>query len=174
MHVDDASRQYTTAGGERRTTRCVLLRRSYRDADGKPHNETLANLSALPPETIEVLRKSLKGAVLIDAEAGFEVERSVPHGDAAAAHIMAGKLGIRSLLGPPCPERDIAYALILARMIRPASKLSTVRWWAANNTTMAALAVKALYELRRTGGTYALVTMWIGGGQGIAAVFERM
>ena len=59
-------------------------------------------------------------------------------------------------------------------MIRLASKLSTVRWWAANVTTMAALAVKAMYELRRTGGTYALVTMCIGGGQGIAAVFERM
>ena len=35
------------------------------------------------------------------------------------------------------------------------------------------LAVKALYELRRTGGRYALVTMCIGGGQGIAAIFER-
>jgi acetyl-CoA C-acetyltransferase len=35
------------------------------------------------------------------------------------------------------------------------------------------LAVKALYELRRTGGRFALVTMCIGGGQGIAAIFER-
>jgi len=35
------------------------------------------------------------------------------------------------------------------------------------------LTVKALYELKRTGGRYALVTMCIGGGQGIAAVFER-
>jgi acetyl-CoA C-acetyltransferase len=35
------------------------------------------------------------------------------------------------------------------------------------------LAVKALYELRRTGGRYALITMCIGGGQGIAAIFER-
>jgi acetyl-CoA C-acetyltransferase len=40
--------------------------------------------------------------------------------------------------------------------------------------TGAILAVKALHELRRTGGRYALVTMCIGGGQGIAAVFERM
>ncbi len=40
--------------------------------------------------------------------------------------------------------------------------------------TGAILAVKALYELRRTGGRYALVTMCIGGGQGIAAVFERI
>ena len=36
------------------------------------------------------------------------------------------------------------------------------------------IATKALYELRRTGGRYALVTMCIGGGQGIAAVFERL
>ncbi len=40
--------------------------------------------------------------------------------------------------------------------------------------TGAVLTVKALYELQRTGGRYALVTMCIGGGQGIAAVFERM
>jgi acetyl-CoA C-acetyltransferase len=39
--------------------------------------------------------------------------------------------------------------------------------------TGAILVVKALYELRRTGGRYALVTMCIGGGQGIAAIFER-
>jgi acetyl-CoA C-acetyltransferase len=36
------------------------------------------------------------------------------------------------------------------------------------------LTVKALYELRRTGGRYALVTMCIGGGQGISAIFERV
>jgi acetyl-CoA C-acetyltransferase len=36
------------------------------------------------------------------------------------------------------------------------------------------LTVKALYELTRTGGRYALVTMCIGGGQGIAAIFERV
>ena len=40
--------------------------------------------------------------------------------------------------------------------------------------TGAILVVKALYELARTGGQYALVTMCIGGGQGIAAIFERI
>lgn len=39
--------------------------------------------------------------------------------------------------------------------------------------TGAIITIKALYELRRTGGRYALVTMCIGGGQGIAAIFER-
>jgi len=36
------------------------------------------------------------------------------------------------------------------------------------------LAIKAIYELQRTGGRYGLVTMCIGGGQGIAAIFERL
>ena len=40
--------------------------------------------------------------------------------------------------------------------------------------TGAIITVKAIYELHRTGGKYALVTMCIGGGQGIAAIFERM
>jgi len=138
MHIDDTSRQYVTAGGERRVTRCLLLRRSYRDENGKPRNETLANLSALPDNAIAALRLALKGAVLVDAESAFEVERSVPHGNVAAAHVMAGQLGLRSLLGAPCPQRDIACALILSRVVRPKSKLSTVRWWNAGDTTLAA------------------------------------
>lgn len=40
--------------------------------------------------------------------------------------------------------------------------------------TGAIITVKALYELQRVGGRYALVTMCIGGGQGIAAIFERV
>src|SRR5258707_623782 len=137
MHIDDTSRHYITAGGERRTTRCLLLRRSYRDENGKPRNETLANLSALPDNAIAALRLALKGATLTDAESGFDMERSVTQGNVAAAHVMAGNLGLRSLLGAPCPERDIAYALILSRAVRPESKLSTVRWWNAGDTTLA-------------------------------------
>ncbi|SAL81853.1 beta-ketothiolase [Caballeronia arvi] len=40
--------------------------------------------------------------------------------------------------------------------------------------TGAVITVKALYELQRVNGRYALVTMCIGGGQGIAAVFENL
>ena len=40
--------------------------------------------------------------------------------------------------------------------------------------TGALISVKAIHELHRTGGRYALVTMCIGGGQGIAAIFERL
>ena len=127
-----------TAGGQQHVTRCLLLRRSYRDESGKPRNETLANLSALPDNAIAALRLALKGATLVDAESVFDVERSIPHGNVAAVHVMAGKLGLRALLGPPCPPREIAYALIVSRAVRPKSKLSTVRWWNAGDTTLAA------------------------------------
>jgi hypothetical protein len=138
MHIDNASRQYMTAGGERRVSRCFLLRRSFRDQDGRPRNETLANLSALPDHVIEALGKMLKGATLVDAEETLEVERSVSHGNAAAAHVMASKLDLAGLLGPLCRERDIAYALILSRAVRPESKLSTVGWWQSGDTTLGA------------------------------------
>jgi len=138
MHVDQAGRHYTTAGGERRSYPTYLLRRSYRDEQGRPRKETLANLTGLPPESIEALRATLKGRVLVDAEAAFEVQRSVPHGDVAAAHVMAARLGLRDLLGPACAERDIAYALVISRAVRPRPKLATARWWAGGDTTLGA------------------------------------
>jgi hypothetical protein len=138
MHVDQAGRHYITAGGERRSYPTYLLRRSYRDEQGRPQKETLANLTGLPPESIEALRATLKGRTLVDAEAAFEVARSVPHGDVAAAHVMAGKLGLAGLLGPACAERDIAYALVISRAVRPRPKLATARWWAGRDTTLGA------------------------------------
>jgi hypothetical protein len=138
MHVDQAGRHYMTAGGERRSYPTYLLRRSYRDEQGRPRKETLANLTGLPPESIEALRATLRGRMLVDAEAAFEVQRSVPHGDVAAAHVMASRLGLRELLGPACPERDLGYALILSRAVRPKPKLATVRWWAGGDTTLGA------------------------------------
>jgi hypothetical protein len=136
MHVDQAGRHYTTAGGERRSYPTYLLRRSYRDEQGRPRKETLANLTGLPPESIEALRATLRGRTLVDAEAAFVVERSVPHGDVAAARVMASRLGLRELLGAACAERDLAYALVLSRAVRPAPKLATARWWAGGDTTL--------------------------------------
>src|ERR1019366_5137692 len=136
MHVAQAGRHYTAVGGERRAYPTYLLRRSFRDEHGRPRKETLANLTGLPEESIAALRATLKGRTLVDAETAFEVQRSVPHGDAAAAHVMAGKLGLRELLGPACRERDIAYALIVSRVVRPRPKLSTARWWADGDTTL--------------------------------------
>jgi Transposase DDE domain len=134
MRVDRSGRHYTAADGSERIYRRDLLRRSYRDEHGRPRKETLANLSMLPEAAIETLRKVLSGAVLVEPDQAFEIERSVSHGGVAVVDAMATKLGVRELLGPDCRERDLAYALVLSRVVRPRSKLSTLGWW--SDTTL--------------------------------------
>lgn len=111
-----------------------LLRRTYREG-GKVRHQTLGNLSHLPPETIELVRRSLAGEAFFSSE-GFEIARSTPHGHVAAVWAMAAKLHLPELLGPASPERDLALALIVVRVVRPGSKLATTRWWA--RTTLGA------------------------------------
>ncbi len=129
MYVESPSRTYQAKDGSTRTYRTHLLRRSFRE-NGKVKKETLANLSALPGNAIAALKASLSGSVLADAGDMFEIERSLPHGHVAAAHVMASRVGLKNLLGPDCPDRDLAYGLIIARAVAPASKLATTRWWA--------------------------------------------
>ena len=128
MHVETSRSHKVLRDGTERTYERHLLRRSFRDG-GKVRKETLANLSQLPPEAITAVRAVLAGKTLTDADAAFEITRSRPHGHAAAVHAMARTLGFPALLGPPGPQRDLAYALVLSRVLRPASKLSTAGWW---------------------------------------------
>ncbi len=128
MHVETSRSHQVLKDGTERTYERHLLRRSYRE-DGKVRKETLANLSHLPPEAIAAVRLALAGRTVIDAEAGVEVTRSLPHGHVAAAAAMARGLGFPALLGPPCRQRDLAFALVISRAVRPASKLSTICWW---------------------------------------------
>ncbi len=132
MHVAEIVRKYDTKSGPSES-RSYLLRRSYREA-GKVRHETLANLSALPPPAIDALRNVLSGKTLLVAGEGLELVRALPHGHVAALSAQAQALGLPDLLGPPCKERDIAYALMLARALRPASKRATVSWW--SDTTL--------------------------------------
>jgi hypothetical protein len=135
MHVATTRRHYTGKDGGQRIYETHLLRRSYRDGE-KVRNETLSNLSHLPPEAIAAIRAVLAGDHVVVAGERFRVERSRPHGHVAAVHAMAGRLGFPGLLGEPGRMRDVAFALLIARVIRPASKLATRRWWA--DTTLAA------------------------------------
>src|SRR5262249_40786447 len=138
MHVDQAGRHYTTVEGERRAYPTYLLRRSYRDEQGRPRKETLANLTRLPPEAVEGLRAALEGRAPADAGAGGGGRRAVPPRGGGGAHVMASKLALQDLLGPACAERDLAYALVLSRAVRPRPKLATARWWAGGDTTLGA------------------------------------
>lgn len=113
----------------------ILLRESYRDGV-KVKNRTLANLSDWPAEQIETLRAALRGDKLVPASEGLEIVRALPHGHVAAALGMARRIGLDQLL-PDGPERrrNLALALIVARLIDPAAKLATAR--ALDDTTAA-------------------------------------
>jgi hypothetical protein len=128
VHVTTQRRHYTGKDGRERIYETHLLRRSWREG-GTVRNETVANLSKLPPETIELIRASLAGERFVPAGQQAQVARSLPHGHAAAVHAMARKLGFPALLGPRGPDRDLACALVISRVLRPASKLSTAAWW---------------------------------------------
>jgi transposase len=104
----------------------VLLRRSFRK-DGKVKHETLGNLTRLPPDVIEFVKRRLNGELAADApHSSFEIIRSLPHGNVAAVLQTATQLGLEGLLASrPCRERDLIMALVVARVLSPRSKLST-------------------------------------------------
>jgi hypothetical protein len=121
--------------GRRKDYSSAYLRRTYRDG-GKVKNETVANLSALPGHVIDLIDAGLKGQQLVPAAEAVTITRSLPHGHIAAVHAMAAKLGLPALLGPAGRARDLALALVISRVVRPGSKLSTAGWW--DDTTLGA------------------------------------
>ena len=129
MHVESSRRPHVRRDGTEVVYERHLLRRSFRNAEGKPDKETLANLSALPAEAIAAIRSVLAGKRLVDVGDAFEITRSLPHGHVGAVHAMARQLGFPALLGPAGRQRDLALALIVSRVVRPKPKLSTLSWW---------------------------------------------
>lgn len=119
--------------GERREYESVYLRRTYREG-GKVRNETVANLSMLPPPAVAAVEATLKGRTLVAAGAEFTIGRSLPHGHVAAVAAMTRKLGLPAVVGPAGRYRDIVVALIISRVVRPRSKRSTLSWW--SDTTL--------------------------------------
>jgi hypothetical protein len=107
-----------------------LLRRSYREG-GKVKKETVANLSHLPEEVIELIRGALRGQRYVTAEQAFQVERSLPAGHVEAALAMAGRLQLQRLLDrSPSRERALCLAMIVQRLLGPGSKLAMSRAFA--------------------------------------------
>jgi hypothetical protein len=106
----------------------ILLRESFREA-GKTKNRTLANLSDWPAERIEQLRAVLRGDRLLPASDAVQIMRALPHGHVLAALTTAQRIGLAALLPRRAPQRkrDLAFALIIARMLDPAAKLATAR-----------------------------------------------
>ncbi len=135
MHVARIRSSHEDKQGRRRDYESRYLRRTYRDG-AKVRHETLANLSGLPDAVVDAIEAALKGTRLVPADEAVAITRSVPHGHVAAVAAMAGKLGLPAVLGPACRQRDLALALIISRVVEPASKLSTLTRWA--DTTLGA------------------------------------
>lgn len=105
----------------------VLLRESSR-VGGKIIKRTLANLSHWPSAKVDLLRRVLKDESLVPLSEALDVERSLPHGHVAAALGTLRRIGLETDLSrSPSPERDLVCALIVARILAPASKLATAR-----------------------------------------------
>jgi hypothetical protein len=87
-------------------------------------NEAVARLFALPDHVIDLIDTRLKGQQLVPAGQTVTIARSRSH--IAVVHAMVGKLGLPALLGPAGRHRDLALALVISRVVAPASKLATL------------------------------------------------
>jgi hypothetical protein len=119
---------YIEAVPNRNSPPAILLRESFREG-GKVKKRTLLNLSNWPPALVAGLRALLKGGiVLAPSEQPFEIQRSWPHGAVAAALGLLRTLPLDRLLGA-AGERfgALVRAMIVARLIAPASKLATAK-----------------------------------------------
>lgn len=120
MHIDIVP--------NRNSPPAVLLRESYREGR-KVKKRTLANLSCLADEVVQGLKVLLKGGTAIPADQeAIVIERSLPHGHVAATLGTLRAIGLDRLLGPAGNRcRDLAIAMIVARLTDTGSKLSTAR-----------------------------------------------
>jgi len=124
VHVATTRRKY-----KGRVYETHLLRRSYR-VGNKVLHETVGNLSHLPPEAIDLVRRSLAGERFVGVSEGFSVEKSEPYGHVRAVLGAIRKLGLEELVAAKKSRlRDLVVALIAERLLHPASKLGTVRLW---------------------------------------------
>src|SRR6266545_3291575 len=135
VHVVRVRKSHTDKHGQLHDYQSAYLRRTFREG-GKVRNETVANLSALPAHVIDWVEAGLKGHSLVPADQAATVTRSMPHGHVAAVWAQAAALDLPGLLGPAGRQRDLATALIIARVVHPASKLATASWW--DDTTLGA------------------------------------
>ena len=113
-----------------------LLRESVRDG-ARVRKVKLANLSSLPIEQIEMIRRVLKGDKLGQVGAGLECVRSQHHGHVEAVRTAMLRLGFDKLIDAQSSrERDLVVGIVAARIITPtSSKLAMTRAWA--DTTLA-------------------------------------
>ena len=126
---------YVETVPNRNSPPAILLREGRREGK-KVHKRTLANLTHWPKDKIERLRRVLKNEPLVHPDQLFVIERSLPHGHVELLLEAIRQLKLPALIDPrPSPKRDRILAMIVQRLLHPASKLATTRLW--HSTTLA-------------------------------------
>ena len=121
VHVATTTRVY-----KGRVYQTHLLRRTYREG-GRVKHQTLGNLSHLPADLIETIRRRLRGESSPDCRP-WEILRTFPHGHVLAVLGTLKSVGLESILASrPARQRSLVIAMIVARILQPASKLATAR-----------------------------------------------
>ncbi|HEY6731668.1 MAG TPA: IS1634 family transposase [Solirubrobacterales bacterium] len=131
MHVAKIERRH----GDRVYT-SHLVRRSIREGKRVRH-ETITNVSKLPVEAIEALRRALRGEAVLAPGERLAIENPLPAGHVEAALSMARRLELARLIDrQPSQERDLVLAMVVQRILEPGSKLQMAR--ALQRSTLAA------------------------------------
>ena len=127
MHIDTIP--------NRNSRPAYLLRESVREGK-RVTKRTLANLSSLPLDQIEMIRRVLKGEKLGPVESALDVVRSQHHGHVEAVRTAMKQLGFDKLIdAKSSAERNLVVAMVAGRIIAPeASKLGMTQAW--NDTTL--------------------------------------
>jgi len=119
---------YIESVPNRNSPPAILLREGYREG-GRVRKRTLANLSSWDPQLVEHFRILLKGGVAVDsATSVLSIERALPHGHVAA--VLGASRGSGSTLwfgSAPKELQPLLQAMLVARVLEPASKLATHR-----------------------------------------------
>lgn len=114
----------------------ILPREGYRE-NGKTKNRTLANLSHWPAARIEQLRAVLRGERLLPASQSVQITRALPYGHVFATLGTASCISLDALLPRRGSQRrhEFAFALVIARLLDTAAKLTTARMLDAATTS---------------------------------------
>ena len=111
----------------RKSRPAVLLRESKREGR-RVKKRTIANITSWPWEKVEALRRVLKNEATVSATESFEITRTRPHGHVAAVLGTLHRLGLPRILNREAhQQRQLALAMIVARILDPGSKLATAR-----------------------------------------------
>jgi len=123
MHIVHNRRRYKD-----KVYHCTLLREGYHEG-GKSRQRTLANLTHLPQFLIRMIELAIQQREVTYTRADLKFQTAADYGHIAALDHLLRDTGLATALYSKArPERSLVEAMIIARILKPASKLENTRW----------------------------------------------